>query len=361
MIRSCRRGMATDLQSGVVFKEDGKIGIVTLNNPKTLNALNYCMVDQIYDRLVKWEDTMEMVLVEGTGRAFCAGGDVVNVTKNFPKSVREGQQFFQREYNLNYLIANFKVPFIALINGITMGGGVGLSIHGKYRIATDKTMFAMPETAIGLFPDVGVTHFLSRLPGGVGIYLGLTGHRLNGLECVYHGIATHYLDSKDVPKLRDALVNNKIRAKNLDEDLLKFTSDMKSCPKPINEMPALVDQIFVLPTVEEIFKALEKEGSGWSLNTLKTLRKMSPTGLKLTLKAIKEARTKTVKEVLQTDYRLATAALKGAVSKDFYEGVRALLVDKDKNPKWNPSSLKEITDEMVEKCFDKCHDNELEL
>lgn len=252
--------------SSVLATESSNKGMIILNRPKALNAINLEMVRKIYKHLKKCEKSKSLMIIKGTGdKAFCAGGDVRALVDAGP--AEESKCFFREEYTTNALIGNYKIPYIAIIDGITMGGGVGLSVHGKYRVATDRTLFAMPETAIGLFPDVGGSYFLPRLQGKLGLYLGLTGHRLRGADVFHAGISTHYCDSSKIPELETALLN----CPDADEvpDLLqKFHSKPE---KPFSLEPFLdqINKSFNASSVEEIISNLEKDDSDWAKKTLK--------------------------------------------------------------------------------------------
>lgn len=299
----------------MLAEEKNNAGVITLNRPKALNAINLDMVKQIYKSAEKFEKEKDLVIIKGTGgKAFCAGGDVVAVVRNGPTEA--GKSFFREEYILNHLIGNYKIPYVAIIDGITMGGGVGLSVHGRYRVATEKTMFAMPETAIGLFPDVGGGHFLPRLQGKTGLYLGLTGFRLKGRDVEQSGVATHYCESARVPELEDALSKCKT------DDEVKATLD-KICPKDTSHEFVLakhleeINSTFAGATVEDILKNLESAGSEWSKGTLKLLAKMSPTSMKVTKRQLELGANMTLGQVLQMEYRMAVHHLEDS---DFKEG-----------------------------------------
>jgi len=324
-------------------------GVLTLNRPRALNSLNEPMVTIVLEKLKEWENKVQCVVVRGAGeKAFCAGGDVVAVTSGSPTNCQMGKKFFRKEYTMDYTISQFSKPYIALIDGITMGGGVGISVHGKYRIATERTLFAMPETAIGLFPDVGASYFLSRLEGKLGLYLALTGQRLKGKDVVKIGFGTHYIESKNIPNLYEAILKS---AGDVNSVIEKHTVDISDHNFSLASNMKLINEAFSASTVEGIIKNLEKDGSQFSHETLKLLQKMSPISLKISKAELEKGAKMTLKECLQMEYRLAKSALEATSSTDFYEGVRALLKDKDQNPKWKPSKLEEVTDDMVEKVF----------
>ncbi|KAF6207725.1 hypothetical protein GE061_016173 [Apolygus lucorum] len=358
--RVCTRNMS-EVANEVLFDVKRKGGFMTLNRPKALNALNANMVGLITHKLCEWEKCLSFVVVKGTGRAFCAGGDIVNVTKGGPQCTHEGEHFFKTEYALNYRISKLSIPYIAIIDGITMGGGVGLSVHGRYRIATENTLFAMPETQIGLFPDVGGSYFLSRL-GPLGMYLALTGHRLQGIDVAKAGVATHFIESSKLPEFLNDIENN-ATDDNCEEIINKHSKCLKSHDFSLSTKMGLINSAFSLATLEEMLEELKHDGSEWSLNTVKSLNKMSPTSLKISVRELREGKNKSLKECLQMEYRLAVAALKAKVSNDFYEGVRALLVDKDKKPVWNPPNIGAINDYILDLAFDNlpCPDDELQL
>ncbi|CAB3237938.1 unnamed protein product [Arctia plantaginis] len=335
-----KRTMSSQEQD-VVFETLNNAGIITLNRPKALNALNTSMVTKLLPQLREWESQKSLVIVKGAGdKAFCAGGDVKSaIDKNV------GPNFFHTEYNVNYLIGKYKIPYIAIINGITMGGGLGVSVHGRYRIATEKTMIAMPETKIGLFPDVGGSYFLPRLQVNLGLYLGLTGDRLKGNDVVKSGIATHYVPSKRLYELEvllsrctsDGEINSLLNNFHESSDEFSLSSNIKH-----------INYCFAASSIEEIIERLEKVNNEWSEKTLKTLHQMCPGSLKITLRALQRGAQLDLSQCLQMEYRLACRAIE---NNDFPEGVRALLIDKDNNPKWKPASLAEVDDDYVEGYF----------
>lgn len=348
-------------QDDVLFKDVGDKGIITLNRPKALNALNLSMVEKIYPVLKKWESSKRLVIIEGTEeKAFCAGGDVKSIVNTLKETENKtlGETFFRKEYTLNYLIGTYKIPYVAMINGITMGGGVGLSVHGKYRIATEKTLFAMPETTIGLFPDVGGTYFLPRLKDKLGLYLGLTGDRLKGIDVLLAGIATHFVPSEKLPNLKqDLLMTEQSDVAEILNKYQSVTWNEEFCLAPYMNK---INTYFSSLSVEEIIESLKKDNSKWAKKTLKMLLKASPTSLKVTMFAIQKGSILNLADCLKMEYRLACAALNK--TSDFCEGVRALLIDKDQKPIWNPNSLEEVTDTYVNQQFTKLlEEKELQL
>lgn len=301
----------------VLLEEINNKGIITLNRPKVLNALDLSMVKKIVPALKKWEkDGKACVIVKGAGeKSFCAGGDVKNIVLDGMKGGKLGHDFFREEYAMNGLIGNYKVPYIAFIDGIVMGGGVGLSVHGKYRVATERSLFAMPETQIGLFPDVGGSYFLPRLKGKLGTYLALTGERLKGSSLLKAKIATHYTTSDKLNDLEKALIQCNT-ANDIEKTLDEFCVQDNN-PFVLEPFINKIDTCFSSNTVEGIFERLEKDGSDWAIKTIETLKKMSPTSLKVTLKIINEGAKLSLIEALQVEYRVAVGCLN---QHDFYEG-----------------------------------------
>ncbi|XP_065833633.1 3-hydroxyisobutyryl-CoA hydrolase, mitochondrial-like [Oscarella lobularis] len=336
---------------------------ITLNRPKALNALNLSMVKKIYPNLKQWDadPTVRIILIKGAGdKAFCAGGDVRAVAdgkKIHHNSIPE--EFFKEEYRLNYTIGTLKTPYVALIDGITMGGGVGLSVHGPYRVATERTVFAMPETGIGLFPDVGGGYFLPRLSGKLGIYLALTGVRLKGRDVQLAGVATHYVASDKVLDVETALLNSS--GKNVGDILDRFHQE---CLRPENQSFSLqpfmeqINDCFSASTIEGIFKSLENDGSDWAKSQLKALKKMSPTSMKVTLRQLQLGAKMSLKEDLEMEYRMSQQCMEGH---DFFEGIRAVLVDRDQQPRWSPPHISDVSDSDVERFFQSLGSKDLHL
>ncbi|NXA07664.1 HIBCH protein, partial [Sapayoa aenigma] len=355
----------TDSTAEVLLEKRGGAGIITLNRPKALNALNFSMVQKIYPQIKMWEQDPEtfLIIIKGTGgKAFCAGGDIRAITEAGKTGDKLVQDFFREEYTLNNAIGTCKKPYVALIDGITMGGGVGVSVHGHFRVATEKTLFAMPETAIGFFPDVGGGYFLPRLPGKVGCFLGLTGFRLKGRDVLRAGIATHFVECAQLPALEKDLIALKSPSKENIADLLnsyhmKSTVDQEK-KFVLDEHMEKINSIFSASSIEEIVQKLKQDGSPFAIKQLETINKMSPTSLKLTLRQLREGASMSLQEVLRMEYRLSQACMRGH---DFYEGVRAVLIDKDQSPRWNPPALEEVSDEFVDNCFKPLGNDDLKL
>ncbi|XP_023857042.1 3-hydroxyisobutyryl-CoA hydrolase, mitochondrial isoform X1 [Salvelinus sp. IW2-2015] len=362
------RGQMMTSQAGaeILVEKVGNAGVITLNRPKALNALNMNMIRLMYPQLKKWETDKEtdIVIVKGAGgKAFCAGGDIRAVTEAGKIGDALAKNFFREEYILNNAIGTYQKPYVALIDGITMGGGVGLSVHGRFRVATEKTMFAMPETAIGLFPDVGGGYFLPRLQGQLGLFLALTGFRLKGRDVQRAGVASHFVESQKIAALEKELVDLKTPSieevsRVLDSYQKRSSLDAEK-PFVLEQHIDLIDKLFQSNSVEGIVHNLKTDGSPFAQKQAETLAKMSPTSLKITFKQLQAGRTMSLQEVLVMEYRLSQACMvKGS---DFYEGVRAVLVDKDHSPKWSPSTLKEVSEQSVEDCFSSLGDRDLKL
>uniref|UniRef100_A0A8C2AKW1 3-hydroxyisobutyryl-CoA hydrolase n=1 Tax=Cyprinus carpio TaxID=7962 RepID=A0A8C2AKW1_CYPCA len=344
--------MSSKAGSEVLFEKVGNAGVITLNRPKALNALNLTMIRHIYPQLKKWDKDSEtdLVIIKGAGeKAFCAGGDIRAVTEAGKAGDSLAQDFFREEYILNNTIGTYQKPYVALIDGITMGGGVGLSVHGQFRVATEKTLFAMPETGIGLFPDVGGGYFLPRLQGKLGLFLALTGIRLKGRDVQRVGLATHFVQSDKVIYIETDQYTGKF--------IRKYLAILRTGPV-IFLIVLIVFRLFSAGSVEEIMENLKKDGSAFALKQTETLSKMSPTSLKLTFRQIQEGARMSLQEVLVMEYRLSQACMRGH---DFYEGVRAVLIDKDQSPKWKPSTLSGVSEQAIEECFSSLGERDLKL
>lgn len=332
----------------LLVSRDGALGRVVLNRPRSLNALNLPMVRSFAEALDAWEGDsgVRAVAIEGAGeRAFCAGGDVRRICELLGTDSTLGVDFFREEYRLNRRLRNFPKPVVAFLDGITMGGGVGLSVHGSHRVATERTLFAMPETAIGLFPDVGAGHFLPRLRGELGTYLALTGARLGPGDCLAAGIATHALaQGADVEGAIAALAA--MDGDDVDAALAPHLG--APAPGEVQERQPEIDRCFRADTAEEILEALDREGGAWAGETRKELLEKSPTSVKITLRQLRMGREADFDDELVTEYRMSQACVAGH---DFPEGVRAALIDRDGSPRWSPGTLGEVDGELVESHF----------
>ncbi|KAF6738704.1 3-hydroxyisobutyryl-CoA hydrolase, mitochondrial [Oryzias melastigma] len=357
--------MSSHTEPEVLLEKVGRAGVITMNRPKVLNALNLTMIRQMLPQLKKWENDTEtdIVIIKGAGgKAFCAGGDIRAVTEAGKVGDSLAQDFFREEYTLNNAIGSFKKPYIALINGITMGGGVGLSVHGRFRVATEKTLFAMPETAIGLFPDVGGGYFLPRLQGKLGLFLALTGFRLKGRDVQRAGVATHFVESVKIPDLENELVDLKSPS---DAEVTKVLESYQNQSSMDSDKPFVLDKhlpdinrLFSASSMEGIMQNLKADGSEFAKKQSEILSKMSPTSLKITYRQLQAGAALSLQDVLVMEYRLSQACMRGC---DFYEGVRAVLVDKDQSPKWNPSTLEEVSEQSVDECFSSLGEKDLTL
>ena len=341
--------MSDDL---LVSLADG-VAEVTLNRPEALNALTLDMALELYEHLSGWagDDSIRAVVVRGAGdRAFCAGGDIRALYDAKQSGDKLTEDFFRGEYRLNRLIFHYPKPYIALVDGIAMGGGVGLSVHAGTSIASEATLFAMPETGIGLFPDVGGSHFLPRCPGAIGMYLALTGARLRAADCLYAGIYDHY-----VPKAaHDALVAG-LRA---GEAIGTLVSRLAEDPglAPLAGLREAIDRCFAQQSVTGVQAALEREGGEWAEKMLATMAQKSPTSQKIAWRQLHKGAAMDFDACMVMEYRLSQHVMDGH---DFFEGVRALIVDKDNAPKWRPESLDAVDDETVESYFAPLEDRDL--
>uniref|UniRef100_A0A8C6R2S6 3-hydroxyisobutyryl-CoA hydrolase n=2 Tax=Nannospalax galili TaxID=1026970 RepID=A0A8C6R2S6_NANGA len=354
-----------DAAGEVLLERKGCAGVITMNRPKHLNALTLSMIRQIYPQLKKWEQDPEtfLIIIKGSGgKAFCAGGDIKAISEAKKAKQNLSQDFFREEYILNNAIASCQKPYVALIDGITMGGGVGVSVHGRFRVATERSLFAMPETGIGLFPDVGGGYFLPRLQGKLGYFLALTGFRLKGRDMHTAGIATHFVDSEKLHMLEEDLLSLKSPSEENIADVLEayHAESMMDRGKSfiLEEHMDKINRCFSANTVEQIIENLRQDGSPFAIEQLKVINRMSPTSLKITLRQLMEGSSKTLQEVLTMEYRLTQACMGGH---DFHEGVRAVLIDKDQSPKWKPADLKEVTDEDLNRYFKSLGSNDLKF
>jgi len=340
-------------EDDLIVRREGSAGIILLNRPKAINALTLDMVRHIDVALDAFEADPEvaLVLLEGAGeRGLCAGGDIRSLYDSAREHGDLGKVFWREEYVLNARIAAFSKPFVAYMDGIVMGGGVGLASHGSHRIATDQTRLAMPETGIGFFPDVGGTYLLSRAPGELGTYFGLTGTTMNGFDAVKARFADVVVSADRWQELRGTLtrVAPTAQADEIARVIAAFA--VPSGQAPVAAERARIDRLFSGNSAEEIVAALEADGSEFAAATLTTLRQKSPTSVKVTLRLLRQARDlKTLEQCLVHEYR---ASLQVFVSHEFLEGVRAAVIDKDRNPKWSPARIEDVTEEIVARYFE---------
>ncbi|PSS00752.1 putative mitochondrial 3-hydroxyisobutyryl-CoA hydrolase [Coniella lustricola] len=367
-----------DEPQDVVFHSIYGLRTIELNRPQKFNALNASMIRKIGPRLIEWQksDMANVIVMKGAGNALCAGGDVAALAKDNQtgqNGQRRSDAYFALEYKLDHLIATLTKPYIAFMDGHTMGGGVGLSIHAPFRIATERTVFAMPETTIGFFPDVGASFFLPRLPGAVGTYLALTSERLQGVNALYAGIATHYLHSTTLPMLEGRLAELRFRDFDRLEKRLHLINDTieeyaTGLPhdQPMQlagEVRKAIDRCFSKETVGEILDALRAESQGptkaWADKTLATLHARSPTSVHVALKQMQRSKAENW-DIAKTFEREHQIAAKFMRHPDFVEGVSAQLIRKDYKPVWQPASLEDIREEdkIAEPFFELSPDTE---
>ncbi|KAI1096696.1 ClpP/crotonase [Rostrohypoxylon terebratum] len=373
---SIPKELDTDEPYDVIFNNLYGLRTIELNRQDKLNALNGSMIRKIFPRLIEWEksDMANVIVIKGAGRAFCAGGDVTTLAEQNqegPEGVKKSIDYFALEYCLDHYIATYRKPYITFMDGITMGGGVGLSIHAPFRIATERTVFAMPETTIGFFPDVGASFFLPRMPGAVGTYLALTSSRLHGANVFYSGIATHYLHSTSLPSLESRLAELRFKDYETMEDrltVIEMTIEEFATGLP-HDVPILlsgelrkaIDRCFSKSTVEEIIDALRQEqGStrSWAESTVEILHQRSPTSVHVALEQMRQGRNWTIAETFEREYQIAAKFMNHP---DFTEGVTALLGTKT-TPKWQPAKLEDIpSDSKIAEPFFSPSDDTPEL
>ena len=336
--------MPNNIQSEI----QGNLGIITLSRPKALNALTTDMCKGVTQLLQDWEEDENIgaVLVRGAGgRAFCAGGDVVMLHDSGKKDGKTAEEFWRIEYPLNELIQRYRKPYIALIDGIVMGGGVGLSVHGDYRIAGDDTLFAMPETGIGYFPDVGGTYFLPRLGLATGMWLGLTGARLKTAAVCDLGIATHYVPSGKHAALTEALAKAKLDG--TDAPVVKVIEKHAKKAAKADDTPGELGA-FLGDNVADIMSALEEAETDWATKQHSILASKSPIAMAVTHEALRRGAQMSFREAMSQELNISMNFLK---TQDFYEGIRSQLIDKDRNPKWSHETAAKVTEAQVKRVF----------
>jgi enoyl-CoA hydratase len=338
----------------VIIHRQGVAGRITLNRPQALHALNEEMCLTMDTALKAWADDPEIELVvvdhaAGT-RGFCAGGDIRMLAESGAADGSAAQAFFWAEYRLNTRIKNYPKPYVAFIDGVTMGGGVGISVHGSHRVATERTTFAMPETGIGLFPDVGGGWFLPRLGPPLGMWLALTGERLKGGDVCAAGVATHFAESMVVDVVKDSVCDGGL------EMLEAMDWDEAGSFEKHKEV---IERCFWKPKVEDIFDALEAEQGEWAKAQLATLKTKSPQTLKVAHRQLTRGlEMKTFEDNMRMEYRIGCRQVH---SHDFQEGVRAVIVDKDNKPNWNPATLAGVSDALLDQIFAPLGDGELKF
>lgn len=327
---------------------DGRAGRLRLNRPRALHSLNLAMVQQMTGALLDWRDdpSVRLVIIDhAEGRGFCAGGDVVSIAQSAQGHGAAGRAFFYQEYRLNHLMYTYAKPGVVFMDGITMGGGVGIACPCRYRVATERTVFAMPETTIGLFPDVGGGRYLSRLRGRVAQWLALTGARLDGADCVALGLANFWIPSERLDALKEQLCAEPHKA----ESLLAGAAEPAPRAKVLDVLP-LVDRLFASDDYEEILAALKADGGDWAAEQLAVLAGKSPTACKVSLRMLVESpRQPHFLDEMKMEYGIVSRMFR---HDDFYEGVRALLIDKTGDPRWNPARPEDVTDAMIDAFFE---------
>jgi enoyl-CoA hydratase len=339
--------MATEPNADVLTRVEGAIGRITLNRPRALHALTHDMVLTMTEVLVAWRDdpAVALVLLDHAGeRGFCAGGDVRQVAEMAHLTGPAAARFFLEEYRLNHLLHHYPKPSVAVMDGVVMGGGFGIARPCRYRVATERTLFAMPETAIGLFPDVGGGWYLPRTPGHIGLWLALTGARLGPADCELIGVATDCIASADVEHFKAAVIADPAAIETVLTEL-----EIDPGRPPVSAHQDEIDRLFGADSVEAIFAGLERDPSEWAKKQLDILRTRSPQALKVTFRQLAlGAQAKTFAEVMVMEHRLAARV---TPRPDFAEGVRALLVDKDNAPRWSPATLAGVTDAALDEIF----------
>lgn len=332
----------------IISRVFGHLGHITLNRPAALNALTQDMCEELTRLLLKWEadENISAVLVDGAGeRAFCAGGDVILLHESGRSGDDRAENFWRTEYKLNELIYRYKKPYVTLIDGFVMGGGVGLSVHGKHRLAGDNTLFAMPETGIGYFPDVGGTYFLPRLGMDIGQWLGLTGARLTSGQACVLGVATDYIPTEQHAELITALA--KVKPNSADDAVSNVLGSFVKTPPDNDTIPDAV-KAFKASSVPEILLELDGDGGEWAAKQASILRRKSPLACCVTFEALRRGADLSFRQAMTQELNLSLNFLK---TMDFYEGIRAQLIDKDRNPNWTHADADAVTLSDIEQLF----------
>lgn len=331
----------------VLTRIEGRVGRITLNRPKALHALDQAMCQAMTDALLAWRDdpNVKLVLMDHAGeRGFCAGGDIRMLAESGAGDGKAARAFFFVEYRLNHLLFEYPKPVAVVMDGVTMGGGVGLSMPGRYRVATERTTFAMPETGIGLFPDVGGGWFLPRMPGEIGTWLALTGARIKAADCELAGVATHHVASADVEALKAAII---AAPAQIEAALARFAAD--AGPPPLAAHRDEIDQAFGHDRLEDILAALRASGSEWASEQLAVMATKSPQTMKVALRQLRIGRNLgSFAENMTMEYRIGARVVQ---RHDFIEGVRAVIVDKDQAPRWDPPTPEGVTEAMLDAIF----------
>jgi enoyl-CoA hydratase len=338
----------------IIAFTEGHVGRIRLNRPKAIHALTTAMCQAILDCLQasRTDDAVRAVLFDhAEGRGFCAGGDIRMLADSGAQDGAEARAFFHAEYRMNHRLFTYMNPTVAFMDGITMGGGVGIALPCKFRVATENTRFAMPETGIGLFPDVGGGWYLSRLPGRTGQFLALTGARIDGAECLSLGLATHYLPAAAFDE-----VKAKIAADPSAIEAILDAFAEEPPPARIEANMERIDRLFASDRLEDIYAALEADGSDWAAKELATLRTKSPQTMKVALRLLKDGgHMHSFADEMRQEYAVGAHVVQ---RHDFLEGVRAVIVDKDNAPRWNPATPEGVTEHMIDTIFAPLPDDE---
>jgi enoyl-CoA hydratase len=333
--------------SEVIARREGRIGRISLNRPQAIHALNTAMCKAMIEALQDWrgDPAIEAVLIDhAEGRGFCAGGDIRMLATSGAADGSEARDFFRHEYRLNHLLFTYPKTSVAFMDGVTMGGGVGISLPCTFRVATENTRFAMPETAIGLFPDVGGGWYLSRLEGRVGQFLALTGARLDGAECQDLGITTHYVPHAALDEAKAHIAGHPERI-----DGILGAAGVKPPSARISGSIAHINKCFASDTLEDILAALDKDASSWAETEAATLRRKSPQACKVALRLLAEGgKRQDFADEMRAEYAIAAHVVR---THDFIEGVRAVIIDKDNDPKWSPARPEDVSPELLDAIF----------
>jgi enoyl-CoA hydratase len=344
----------------LIVRREGSAGIIRLNRPKAINAVTYEMslgIDAALDRFEQ-DPAIAVVVLEGAGeRGLCAGGDIRGLYESSRAGGDLGKVFWRQEYIMNARIAKYPKPYVAFMDGLVMGGGVGLSAHARHRIVTEKTRLAMPEVGLGFFPDVGGTWLLSRIPGEIGTYFGLTGQTMNGPDAIFARFADAVVPSTKLPALREALTALRPGVTSAEVDTIIAGFAAGESAGPVATKQASIDRWFAQDRMKDIFDELKRDDSEFARSTLKALNEKSPRGMVVTLKLLRLGRgSASLEQCLVREYR---AALEVFRSDDFREGIRAAVIDKDRNPSWSPPRVEEVTPEMLAPYFAEIGADEL--
>jgi enoyl-CoA hydratase len=335
----------TEESDEVLTGVDGGVGLITLNRPQAINSLNQPMVDELSVVLTRWEadDAVRAVVLSGTGeRGLCAGGDVVAVYHSARKDGVEARRFWRHEYLLNGQIGRFAKPYVSLMDGIVMGGGVGVSAHANTRVVTETSKIAMPEVGIGFIPDVGGAFLLSRAPGELGLHAALTGAPFSGADAIAMGFADHYLPHSDLAAFTAAIVSD-----GVESALAGYA--IEPPPSPLAAQRDWIDECFAGDTAADIVAALRGHDAGPANDAANLIASRSPIAVSVALQAVRRAaKLETLEDVLTQDYRVSSASVR---SHDLVEGIRAQIIDKDRNPKWSPATLAAVSAADIDAYF----------